>query len=105
MSKDKEFEDMTKEEILSSTIGYKVVPLEWINPEFLSDRAFMVEMLNRNKDSLEYASDEIKELVGNTDNPAAKLQSLIEKEALEAKMAARGIKINKERDNDVGFAL
>ena len=53
---------------------------------------------------LDYASEEIRNAVGNND-PVAFLQSAIEKEKLEAKMAAKGIKINQERDNDVGFAL
>ena len=35
----------------------------------------------------------------------ATLESAYEKANLEAKMAARGIKINQERDRDVGFAL
>ena len=94
-------------EVVLAAVSYFGYALQDVSSAFQNDKEVVLAAVSKQlfSNALEFASDEIKELVGDSPNPAAKLQSIIEKEALQAKMAARGININKERDNDVGFAL
>ena len=62
-----------------------------------------------NDNTMEFLEDEKRRVIiacaMYKNDPVLFLQSSIEKEALQAKMDARGININKERDNDIGSTL
>ena len=92
-------------EFVLAAVSENGYALQFVSPALQNDKEVVLTAVSQYSRALWYASDEIRELVGDSSDPAAILQSLIEKEKLEAKMAARGIKINQERDRDVGFAL
>ena len=72
---------------------------------FRGDKEVVLTAISNDGRALCFASAEIKELVCETSNPAAKLQSAIDKEKLEAKMATKGIKLNQGQERNFGSAL
>lgn len=104
---------LTDREIASTAVSNNGNALRFL-PAFQNDREIVVAAVQQSPGAILHASQELQTLAGNptmTDtfndkNIAARLQSGIQKEALEAKMAARGITFNQEgRGKDLGFAL
>jgi hypothetical protein len=93
-------------DLMKDNPNYVSFIFEHASPALQNDKEVVLAAISQDDRAIQFASDEIEKLVGDSSDPAAKLQSLIEKEALEAKMAARGITFNQEgRGKDLGFAL
>lgn len=104
---------LTDREIASAAVSNNGNALRFL-PAFQNDRDLVLTAVKQSSGAILHASKELQTLAGNptmTDtfnnkDIASKLQSAIEKEALQAKMAARGITFNQEgRGKDLGFAL
>ncbi len=97
-------------EVVLAAVSNSVISLQYASPTLLNDKEFILAAISNNAFSLVFASlelkadkevvlaavsndsrvlwcasDEIRELVDHSSNPAAKLQSLIEKNKLESR--------------------
>lgn len=72
-------------EIAIAAVQQNGMSLSFASLKLRNDKEVVLAAIKRYEFALMYASNEINSLVGNAANPVAALQSLIEKEKLEAK--------------------
>jgi CxxC motif-containing protein len=77
-----------KELVLTAIKGTKGAALEFASDEIKNNKKIILEAIKLNKNSIDYAHTDIKQLLLNDDNKIGSLEKLILKESLELSMKA-----------------